>query len=159
MSNTPRNIIVHHSAAKNPTPQLDAINQWHKDRDFPLSQLGFYVGYHWVIEKSGEAVRTRFDTEIGAHTVGQNDQSIGICLAGNFDEESPTEAQTRALGTLLSHYCDILRLDEHNIFPHRAWKDTHCYGDNLDDNWAARVYLEDRIRTYKTRLDNLDIHK
>ena len=155
MNNTPRNIIVHHSAATAPTPQFDAINDWHKARGFPLSELGFYVGYHYVIEQNGQLRTARFEHEIGAHTIGQNDKSIGICLVGNFDKTEPTAQQVATLGDMLTSLCLRYRLDEDNIHPHRAYKATSCYGAKLRNYWAAFVYLEHEITRLRLRQDNL----
>ncbi|MBZ4369940.1 N-acetylmuramoyl-L-alanine amidase, partial [Mycobacterium tuberculosis] len=77
------------------------IDLWHKERGFPVSSLGFYVGYHYVIEKSGNLLTARRESEIGAHTIGQNESSIGICLVGNFDVETPTQQQIATLGDML----------------------------------------------------------
>ncbi len=155
MNNRPDKIIVHHDGVSRTGPSLRIVDAAHKERDFPLSKLGFYVGYHWVIERDGQIARTRFDEEIGAHTVGQNDKSIGIFLAGDFDAEMPTQAQERELGVLLHHYCDLYKLDEYDIFPHRKFAQKSCYGSKLGDTWAAFVYLQHVITQYQARLDNL----
>lgn len=155
MPNKPDKIIVHHDGVSRAGASLHIVDAAHKERDFPLSSLGYYVGYHWVIERDGTIARTRNDNEVGAHTVGQNDKSIGIFLAGNFDVELPTRAQERELGVLLHHYCDLLKLDEHDIFPHRAFAQKSCYGNKLGDTWAAFVYLQHVITQYQARLDDL----
>lgn len=155
MQNTPRKIIVHHSAAASPTPQFDAINEWHKERWFPISELGFYVGYHYVIEPDGNLRTARYEHEIGAHTIGENERSIGICLVGHFDKADPTAQQVATLGGLLVSICNRYRLFEDDIYPHRAFKATSCYGSRLNNHWAARVYLEHEYRRLQLRLDTL----
>lgn len=148
MENKPNKIIVHHSAAVDPTPQFDAINQWHKDRDFLLSSLGFYVGYHYVIEKSGELRTAKNENEEGCHTIGQNLQSIGICLAGNFDIEIPTNEQIATLGDMLVSITGRYMLDPHEIYPHRAFQQKDCYGTRLGDDWARSVYFDHEIKRF-----------
>ena len=155
MPNTPRKIIIHHSAAVSPTPQFSAINQWHKEREFPISKRGFYVGYHYVIEKSGQLMTARNEDEIGAHTIGENGSSIGICLAGNFDIEQPTAQQVATLGDMLTSLCMRYQLTDDDIYPHRCFKSTSCYGKLLGNNWAARVYLEHEIKRFQLKLDAL----
>lgn len=139
MENTPRQIIVHHSAAVAPTPQFDAIEEWHTARDFPKSSLGYHVGYHYVIEKDGTVRKARLDTDEGAHAKGANFHSIGICLVGDFDVEWPTDAQITALGALIE-----TKQKEHNlpvdaIYPHRHVSPTGCYGSRLPDDWGRQV--------------------
>jgi N-acetylmuramoyl-L-alanine amidase len=41
------------------------------------------VGYHFVIERDGSLVETRPRGSVGAHTPGNNHNSIGVCLAGD----------------------------------------------------------------------------
>lgn len=126
-------------------PQCGAIDQWHKGRGFPKSRLGFYVGYHFVIENDGLLVRTRLDYEEGAHTIGENFRSLGICLVGNLDIDDPTHAQIETLGRLLSQLCVQYAIGADAIFPHRHFASKSCYGDRLPDDWAAIVYLQAEI--------------
>lgn len=146
MINTPNKIIVHHTAAVEPTPQFDAINEWHKAREFPLSRLGWYVGYHIVIEKDGTPVIARELSEEGAHTVGENFSSIGICLVGNFDVEMPTPEQVETLAIYLHAYCIAYNIKENQIFPHRKYANKDCYGTNLPDIWAQSILVQWRIK-------------
>jgi len=139
MENIPIQIIVHHTAAVAPIPQFEAINEWHKARKFPISSLGFYVGYHYVIEKDGTVQQARKDNEEGAHTYGQNFNSIGICLVGDFDFEWPTHEQIVSVGALIE-----TKQREHSIpiealYPHIHYNNTSCYGTRLPDDWAKQV--------------------
>lgn len=132
---TPRRIIWHHSAYQSDEPQFAKINEWHKARDFPRSREGWYVGYHYVIEKAGAVIQARYDDEIGAHDQGENLDSIGICLAGDFNKERPTEAQTRAFRKLWLDLVVRLNIPVLAIEPHRRDDNTDCPGKNLSDDW------------------------
>jgi N-acetylmuramoyl-L-alanine amidase len=142
MKNIPTKLIVHHSAITRHADQLAEINQYHKSKEFPISSFGFYVGYHYLINHAGVITHTRADDEEGAHSKGINFESIGICLEGNFDEELPTEEQKSSLGKLLVGLCQKYKLDVTDIYPHRAFRDTACYGKKLDDSWARVLYLD-----------------
>lgn len=142
MKNVPNKIIVHHSAFDQDTDQLMQINRWHKDRDFPLSERGFYVGYHYVINNEGQITQTRELDEVGAHCRGFNFESIGVCMEGDFTSKQPSAKQRTALGKLLLMLCDRLRIDHADIYPHRNFGQTSCYGDFLSDDWARKVYLD-----------------
>ena len=142
MQNIPTKLIVHHSADIDPRHQIGKINDWHKSKGFPQSRRGNFVGYHFLISHTGDVVRTKDDDEEGAHTKGINFESIGICLEGNFDEELPTEEQKASLGKLLVELCQKYKLDVTDIYPHRAFRDTACYGKKLDDSWARVLYLD-----------------
>lgn len=95
-------IIVHCSA----TPEGKAftvadINRWHRQRGFDQ------IGYHYVIYLDGTVHKGRPIEKVGAHCVGHNANSIGVCYIGGCttDNKHPkdtrTEAQKQALRALL----------------------------------------------------------
>lgn len=103
--NKATHIILHHTAVKSSNPQFSAVNRYHKSLDFPISSALLYVGYHWFIERDGTTIRARADKDIGAHTLeGWNKKSIGICMAGDFSQETPSEAQIASLRVLIHEY-------------------------------------------------------
>lgn len=137
--NKPKHIIIHHTSVKSNKKQLDAVDRYHHSLGFPKSTLPPYynVGYTWFIEKDGQTIRTKLDREEGAHTLGGwNTKSIGICLAGNFDIEYPSDAQIASLRRLTDRY-------GYKILLHReAQKNRHCPGHNF-----TRVYVDAEIGT------------
>jgi N-acetylmuramoyl-L-alanine amidase len=116
-------IILHCSATKEGR-QFTAkdIDQWHK-------QIGWKcIGYHYVILLDGTVQPGRPESEIGAHTVGQNSNSIGICYIGGLDadgkaKDTRTDQQKEALHNLVS---DLLKkyqgstVHGHNEFANKA---------------------------------------
>jgi len=142
MHNKPTQIIVHHDGVSRDGPSFGIINEYHRTRGFPISSLGYYVGYHFLIERDGQLKAARLLTDEGAHTKGQNFNSIGICLAGNFDVEMPTVEQKWRLGELISVLLLAFPIADTDIYPHRHYAEKSCYGDKLSDTWARRVYLE-----------------
>lgn len=135
-------IIWHHSAYAPLGAQFDLINKWHKDRGFPLSSLGFYVGYHYVVEADGTVRTARVETEIGAHDQGENANSIGICLAGDFTTNKPTTAQEYAFAVLLTDIMHRLNIPLTRIEPHRRDDDTECPGQSMPDSWPCAMLLK-----------------
>ena len=99
-------IVVHCSATK-PRQRVDAkrIHGWHVKRGI-YSERGI-TGYHFVVLRSGEVELGRELDEIGAHALGYNQRSVGICLVGGLaDDGTPTanytEAQWHALRSLVT---------------------------------------------------------
>ena len=83
-------IIIHCSA----TPEgvhFDAsrIDKWHRDRGWSE------IGYHYVILLDGTIEYGRDIEKVGAHTLGQNTGSIGICYIGGMDKEMKSSKDTR----------------------------------------------------------------
>lgn len=163
--NIPKYIIVHHSGGSDSNPLMDSsnqtfedVNEYHKQRfgGTTLSSLGFYLGYHYFIEKNGKLTKARMEAEEGAHTFGKNDCSIGVCLAGNFDLTSPTEEQKKTLSKLLQERAAYWSIPFSRIVPHRQFAHKTCYGNKLDDLWAATLTQSYIIRLLITLLSSLD---
>ena len=76
---------------------------------------------------------------MGAHTVGMNDKSIGICLVGNFDATLPTKEQKTELKRLLEEKMAQWSIPTKNIVPHRYFAQKTCYGSKLADSWAKSL--------------------
>src|SRR5665647_1150514 len=88
-------IVVHHSAS--PDVPAAEIHRWH------LAQGWSGIGYHYVIRASGAVELGRPAAAVGAHTQGCNEDSLGICLTGDFMQTSPAAAQLLALQQLITN--------------------------------------------------------
>lgn len=93
-------IVIHHSASP-ATTTMEQVDQWHKNQGFSM------IGYHFFIESTGMIREGRAIWAVGAHAIGANNDSVGICLAGNFEEAPPTHEQIKALAATIK---DIRRL-------------------------------------------------
>ena len=82
-----KTLIVHCAATK---PSMNwgvrEIRQSHKERGF------LDVGYHFIIRRDGTLETGRDVMQVGAHTVGQNETSVGICLVGGVDDKMQPQA-------------------------------------------------------------------
>jgi N-acetylmuramoyl-L-alanine amidase len=95
-------IIIHCSATKEGVAVSTAtIRNWHiKGRGWSD------IGYHYVIQLDGTIDYGRPINRIGAHTKGENENSIGICYIGGLSDkkrakDTRTDAQKRALLKIL----------------------------------------------------------
>lgn len=146
MRNVPKWLIVHHTGGTQANPLADTshhtfevVNNWHRQLWNFRSTLGRYIGYHYFIDKSGKITHGRADGDEGAHCIGYNRSSIGICLAGNFDATLPTKEQEHALSELLHTLMATHNIGKDKIVPHRRFSNKTCYGRKLDDDWARRL--------------------
>jgi len=154
-------LIVHHTGGSASNPLADSsnftfeqCNTLHKKQFNFISSLGFYVGYHYYIEKNGTLKQASLNTDLGAHTIGKNAESIGICLAGNFDLTLPTSAQISTLVNLLESLSKVYNIPKENIVPHRRFAIKTCYGQRLMDDWARKLLNKPM---FKLALINLDV--
>ena len=116
-------IILHCAATKEGQHfTVEDIDRWHKQRGFNK------IGYHFVIYLDGSVHKGRDIAEIGAHCIGQNANSIGICYIGGLDangkpKDTRTDAQKNALKKLVN---DLLvkypsaTVHGHNEFANKA---------------------------------------
>lgn len=108
-----KEIIIHCTATK---PSVDwgvkEIRRCH------INDNGWSdIGYHYVIRLNGFIERGRAEWRQGAHCVGHNRHSIGVCYVGGLDQngnpsDTRTPAQRRAMLTLLKeltqkYHCEI----------------------------------------------------
>jgi len=97
-------IILHHALSNFRGDQIYIVNQYHKQQFEMKSELGWWITYHWFIERTGKMTQVRNDWEEGAHAIGWNSKSIGVCLAGDFTKETPTKEQIDAVRSLVAKY-------------------------------------------------------
>jgi len=148
--NAPDKIILHHSLTKDGiVADWEAITRYHmsyahngyiitKERALELIRKGESVkepwsdnGYHFGIEKINNSYQCLVGRTLdrrGAHCLGQNDKSIGICFVGNFDDEAPPPTQL-SVGHKLCRWL----LNQYNLFPtdiygHSRYANKTCPG-------------------------------
>ena len=131
----PQYIVIHHGAGN---WSFNQVNESHKNKWGFKSSLGYYIGYQYFIEYSGKVYQGRVDNEEGAHTIGYNKNSIGICLQGNMEIEKPTEFQLKYLKELVNKKQLEYGIINKNTIGHREVANTLCPGWNL---WEELVKL------------------
>ncbi|NDW10955.1 N-acetylmuramoyl-L-alanine amidase [Dysgonomonas sp. 520] len=126
-------IILHCSATKEGKHFTVAdIDRWHKERNFTE------IGYHYVIYLDGTVHAGRDISKVGAHTIGQNSNSIGICYIGGLDangksKDTRTPEQKTAMMVLINGLLGQFpnaTVHGHNEF---AAKDCPCF--NVKKEW------------------------
>lgn len=130
-------IIVHHSGVAR-DQSVNNIHSYHKK----VKGWGG-IGYHFYIRYSGEIYRGRMLSERGVHTGGNNHNSIGVCLAGNFNIEDVMnrKKQYDSLVHLLKWLLDS-EFSLAKIGFHREFTSTSCPGKNF----PTQRLLEDLIK-------------
>lgn len=136
-----KEIIIHCSATRSDKDfHASDIERWHKERGFKS------IGYHYVIALDGSIEFGRSLSEIGAHCLGHNKKSIGICYIGGLDlNGSPCgtlnylqrESLIKLLGSLVKTFpgCSI---HGHNEFSNKLCP---CFDVGLFvDFYYNRIY-------------------
>ena len=130
-------IILHCSA----TPEgrhhdVDDIRRWH------VNGRGWSdIGYHYLIHIDGTVEEGRPITKIGAHTLGENRGSIGICYVGGMSKDMKKAKDTRTqaqkdsliklMHELIYKYNKDMTIHGHNEFANKA-----CPSFNVQKEYA-----------------------
>ncbi|WP_051585994.1 N-acetylmuramoyl-L-alanine amidase [Caldanaerobius polysaccharolyticus] len=109
-------IVVHHSATS--SGNVEIFRREHKARGWAD------VGYHYVITNGnggpdGEVQAGRPLQMVGAHALGANQVSIGICLVGNFMETQPTDKQWKSLVNLCRSLMTRFNIPVDHVIGHK----------------------------------------
>lgn len=124
-------IVIHHAGF----PDGDKDSSAEEIHKFHQEVNGWAgIGYHFVIRKDGTIEQGRKLSAVGAHALHHNKNSIGICVAGNFNLAKPRHEQMDSLKLLTAWLCQKYKLNPMKkgvIVGHRNLNDTSCPGDNL----------------------------
>lgn len=151
----PTYIVIHHSAtADGRTFDAEAIRRFHtswrhggdiitavgaaalKAKGVPVEAPWADVGYHFLIEDVAgrpKGIVGRPMNMAGAHCVGLNNDSIGICVIGNYDLAAPSPA---LLDYLISHLVkplmEVFDIPASRIVFHRERAPKTCPGTKFE---------------------------
>ncbi len=117
-------LFVHTAAADIPNVDAAMIDRWHRERGWSG------IGYHFVVlddrhatKPDGQVETGRSTSKNGAHVLGANGISLGICCAGHGDRRDFTQKQIVALTRLLARLAEEHGVPTENILGHREVND------------------------------------
>lgn len=138
MSRAINRIIIHYSntpetwyAARSLAEKHAEIDRWHREE---RGWSGGF-GYHRLIDRDGAVMQGRPFERAGAHAVGHNADSIGICYIGN---SRPTQAQFVTLERECSDLQARYGIPDSGVIGHRDVGATLCPGFDVPEWWALR---------------------
>lgn len=117
-------IIVHCTATKaGRSVSVAEIRRWHLARGFTD------IGYHYVIDIDGTVCAGRPEWKAGAHCLGHNDRSVGVCYVGGLDAggnacDTRTGAQKASLRKLVGEL--LRRYPGASVHGHREFAAKAC---------------------------------
>jgi hypothetical protein len=126
-----RLITFHHSGDPKPfwatdyaetAQHLEYVREYHRSRNFQD------IGYHFAIDRSGRVWQLRSLKYQGQHVRYNNEHNVGVVTLGNFDMQSPTQAQKdkiRVFGNLLRKQYS---LPVSRVYTHQEIVSTECPG-------------------------------
>ncbi|MCB0706002.1 MAG: N-acetylmuramoyl-L-alanine amidase [Saprospiraceae bacterium] len=146
---TVTHIIIHHSAGVNASSDWAAVVRsiW----DYHVNSNGWDdIGYNWLVDPNGVLYEGRPDGLQGAHFCGQNPNTTGLCMMGNFQTVFPSGASLSLLRKFLGWRTCELGVDPtdfgfhegsglslYYISGHRDGCSTACPGDQFYPEFPA----------------------
>jgi len=115
----PTHLIVHHSAGNNESNNFATVVEYIWDLHTKTNGWDD-IGYNWLIDPNGILYEGRGDNLQGAHFSCINENTVGICVIGDYTSVEPSEAAVNTLVNLLAfeateHDIDIEAQSYHEI--------------------------------------------
>lgn len=162
--------IVHHSAGQTTSSDFAAVVRSYYDLHTGTNGWDD-IGYNWLIDGNGIVYEGRGQGLQGAHFSCMNENTIGICVIGNYENATPSEEAITALQNFIAwgsceEDIDVQGMDFHpsstlnlnNISGHldgndspEACSSTVCPGVNL---YGLLPTIRDEIAAFPCINDN-----
>jgi len=105
---------------------VDTIRKWHRAKGWAD------VGYHYVVRKNGGIEIGRDLSLVGAHCLGRNHDSVGVCITGDFWKYEPTLSQINACNRIYHELCQIYYKTLGIEFHRPEYHKQACPGPKMD---------------------------
>ncbi len=131
----PYRITFHHTFV--PDAGDDPARATRQIQSFHLNERGWCdIGYHFLIGADGRIFEgSAVPHRLAAHVGDENEGNVGIAFIGDYTDQKPTDAQTRAAVELVDwlHHTYDIELSRQAIRGHGEWpgQSTACPGDGL----------------------------
>lgn len=116
--NATKYIVLHHRAGDG---DAESIHKLHLQRGYTG------IGYHFYVRKNGAVYKGRPIGTVGAHCVGANYDSVGVCFEGNFEKEKEMTTEQIKSGRELVCYLKTLYQGV-KVVGHKDIQSTACPG-------------------------------
>lgn len=140
-------IVLHHSGVS-VLQSVETIHSYHKNHN---GWAG--IGYHFYIRKDGKIYRGRPEGTIGAHAVGANYNSIGICFEGNFEKETMGQVQLKAGQELVAYLKKKYNISR--VKRHKDVDKSSCPGRNFPFEQFKNLKNTNTIKATETEKDRI----
>ena len=135
-------LILHHSAVskKDLSYQFDIIKKNH------IAKGWGDIGYNYFVETNGILFKGRSEVIAGAHTIGYNENSIGICVAGNYNIDKLSPKQFKTLKGIIDLMRKKYDIPFENVIGHYKVSQTACPGKNIKKIMKKLMFMKELKR-------------
>ena len=137
----PTQIILHHSfTSDSKTVSFGAIRKYHVET-LGWKEIGYHIGIE-LARNDYEIFMGRMWDIQGAHTKGQNHNSLGICFIGNYDLKSPSDKILETGAKVVSYWMRLFNISIDSIFGHRHFASYKSCPGNLFNIEKFKILLK-----------------
>jgi len=132
---TIRHITVHHDGMEpffetdppSVSAHLEGIRRLHQRKGWGD------IGYHFAVDPAGRIWECRSLGWQGAHVKDHNPGNIGIVVLGNFEQQSPSDAQLAGVRRHVTMLMRVYNVPKSRVHTHQEWQGakTACPGAKL----------------------------
>lgn len=159
----PKYLAIHHTAVyRSSSPQLLAVDRYHKDKWGMKSSLGWFIGYNEFVDVDGSRTKTRAWGEETVANKGHNCDvpsrcdTYSVCFALDGDLQDLTAAQENTFRKIRAEHPNS-ELTLHKLIQ----KDRTCPGQRITLSYLKSLNTEDQqkklIEDLQRSLDALKI--
>ncbi|XP_071396249.1 peptidoglycan recognition protein 5 [Centroberyx affinis] len=126
-------VVIHHTAMTNCRALRECTDQMILIQKMHMKERGFDdIGYNFLVGGDGTVYEGRGWGVIGAHTKGNNHDSLGVALMGNFNNDTPSTEALSSIKQFLRSGVSLGYLHpEFILLGHRDLGNTQCPGEKL----------------------------
>ncbi len=131
---SPQYITIHHTSGIQTYSLAKTLREVRFVQDFQMDGRGWWdIGYHFLIDASGNIIEGRPENVQGSHTKGFNVNNLGIALLGDYNppvNDRVTPKQMDALIALIRYLSSKYNIPSSAIKGHRDYDQTACPGSD-----------------------------
>ncbi|XP_070569474.1 peptidoglycan-recognition protein SC2-like [Ptychodera flava] len=124
-------VILHHTAWPERCFTLEeGCAQMRRIQDFHMDENKWWdIGYTFCVGEDGRVYEGRGWNTQGAHSIGFNDKSIGLCIMGCFTKDLPNQRALDATEKFLAYCVENNKLiQDYTLYGHCQTKIKDCPG-------------------------------
>ena len=133
--------------------RMGVYQKWHVERRGWAD-----IAYHYVIDPAGRIWEGRLLRWQGAHAGNHetNRGNVGVCLMGNFEIGTPTDAQRASLAALVAWFVREYELDVNEIYTHKGIKAKYGLPGTACPGRTLAVYVDELRADVLTAVSSVD---
>lgn len=131
----PKMFTIHHTVGKYPANFHESVEEMQFIQNYHQNARGWIdIGYHFLIDPSGNIFEGRPINVVGAHAQGKNTTNVGIAIMGNYHPPDANEINPKSIESFVNlgkYISERYEIKVSSFYAHRNLNAIACPGDDL----------------------------